>query len=26
VFTPKDFDLTRNLTEVVDLLPVNGNH
>jgi (2R)-ethylmalonyl-CoA mutase len=26
VFTPKDFDLTRNLTEVVDLLPVNGKH
>jgi (2R)-ethylmalonyl-CoA mutase len=24
VFTPKDFDLTRNLTEVVELLPVNG--
>jgi (2R)-ethylmalonyl-CoA mutase len=24
VFTPKDFDLTRNLAEVVDLLPANG--
>ncbi len=24
VFTPKDFDLTRNLAEVVELLPSNG--
>jgi len=24
VFTPKDYNLTRNLTEVVELLPVNG--
>jgi (2R)-ethylmalonyl-CoA mutase len=24
VFTPKDYDLTRNLTEVVELLSVNG--
>jgi (2R)-ethylmalonyl-CoA mutase len=24
VFTPKDFDLTRNLTDVVELLSSNG--
>jgi hypothetical protein len=26
VFTPKDFNLTRNLTEVVELLSMNGEH
>jgi methylmalonyl-CoA mutase C-terminal domain/subunit len=25
VFTPKDFDLTRNLTDVVELLATNGS-
>jgi len=26
VFTPRDYDLTRNLTEVVELLARNGHH